>query len=278
MEFVDIPYSASTTDLLRQIDVHLPGDAVPSTLSPLIVFFHGGAWRAEDKGDHKKLARNLAAATGFPVAVPNYRLTPRDPPDDDHFRHPGHAEDALQALTFLITWQGPPAVGPLYDPNRLYLMGHSCSAHMLTSIFLDSSSITPTLTPPSSLVQAVQKIVMSEGIYDLDLLLTSFPQYRDWFVGPTFGRRESYAPFSTTAFPLIDTHIKWLIVHSKGDTLVNLSQSEAIYRHLCEIHGGDASTRVYRNTDQLVDEHNDILLGFEFVAIVKDFILDSDAP
>ncbi|GLB35040.1 putative alpha/beta hydrolase fold [Lyophyllum shimeji] len=277
MEFLDIPYSAYTTDAQRQLDIHMPGDAVPNPLPPLIVFIHGGAWRTEDKGEHRKLARDLATATGFPVAVPNYRLTPRDPPDDNHFRHPGHAEDALQALIFLTTWKGPSAVGrPIYDPNRFYLMGHSCGAHMLSSIFLDSSSVTPTLAPPPSLLRAVQKIIMSEGIYDLDLLLSTFPNYRDWFVAPAFGRRESYAPFSTTTYPLIDKRIKWLIIHSKGDTLVDLPQSDAMYQHLCELNGGDASTRIHRNTEQLSGEHNDILLGLEFVEIVKNYILDDE--
>ncbi|KAF5381054.1 hypothetical protein D9615_003879 [Tricholomella constricta] len=272
MEFVDIAYTtAAPTDALRQLDLYLP--VIHSPPPPLVVFFHGGAWRAEDKADHKKLARSLVSATGFAVVVPNYRLTPRDPPGDDHFRHPGHAEDALQALIFLTTWQGPSALGPIYDPDRLYLMGHSCSAHMLSSIFLDSSSITPTLTPPPSLFKAVKAIVMSEGIYDLDLLLTSFPDYLAWFVRPTFGRRASYAPFSTNAFSLIDTHIKWLIIHSKGDTLVDLPQSEAMYRRLCELNGSEASTRVYRNTEKLRGEHNDILLGLDFVDIVKDFFL-----
>ncbi|KAG6850580.1 hypothetical protein H0H93_011248 [Arthromyces matolae] len=231
---------------------------------------------SEDKHDHKKLAHNLAEETGFPVAVPNYRLTPRDPPDDHHFRHPGHAEDILDALRFLINWQGPPGVGRLYDPNYLFLIGHSCSAHMLTSIFLDSSSISPTLTPPPPLLQAVKAIIMSEGIYDIDLLLASFPDYLEWFIRPTFGHRDSYAPFSTTNFKLFDKHIKWLVIHSKGDTLINPPQSHEMYHHLCDLYGDQSVTHVQRNTDKLDGEHNDILLGFDYVYIVKDFVLHSN--
>ncbi|KAG5653963.1 hypothetical protein H0H81_008831 [Sphagnurus paluster] len=275
MEFVDISYSAAArTDAQRQFDVYLPTDAVPSPPPPLLVFIHGGAWRAEDKGDHKKLARGLAAATRYSVAVVNYRLTPRDPPGDDHFQHPGHAEDLLDALLFLTTWQGPSAVGPVYNPAHLYLMGHSCSAHMLTSIFLDSSSITPSLTPTASLCDAVKAITLSEGIYDLELLLSDFPNYREWFIAPTFGRRGSYAPFSTTTFPLIATHIKWLIIHSSGDTLINTSQSERMYHHLCVLNGNEAPTRVFRNINRLSGDHNDVLLGLDYVDIVKDFVLN----
>ncbi|KAG6903204.1 hypothetical protein C0995_002747 [Termitomyces sp. Mi166 len=276
MEFVDIGYTAEDSDELRELDVYLPSDAVPVEPRPLLVFVHGGAWRSEDKRDHRIFARNLAAATRLPVAVPNYRLTPRDPSGDDHFRHPGHAEDALDALRFLTTWPGPPGVGLLYDPHSLYLIGHSCSAHMLSSIFLDSSSISPSLFPPPHLFQAVKAIIMSEGIYDLDLLLSSFPTYLAWFIRPTFGQYDSYAAYSTTTLPLIDTHIKWLIIHSKGDTLVDLPQSEAMYQHLCNLYGDHAPTRVQRNTDQLDTEHNDILRGLDYVDIIKDFILKLD--
>ncbi|KAG6818192.1 hypothetical protein H0H87_000097 [Tephrocybe sp. NHM501043] len=276
MEFLDIPYTADTADRLRQLDVLLPSQPVPAEPLPLLVFIHGGAWRSDDKHDHRDLARTLATATGYPVAVPNYRLTPKNPPDNDLFRHPGHAEDLLDALRFLITWPGPSNVGSLYDPHSLYLMGHSCSAHMLSSIFLASSSVTPSLTPDPSIRQAAKGIVMSEGIYDIDLLIKSFPTYLDWFIRPTFGHLPSYATFSTTTFPLIDTHIKWLVIHSKGDTLVDLQQSEVIYQHLCSLYGNDAASRVFRSTDRLTGDHNDIFHGQqaqEYVDIVKDFFL-----
>ncbi|KAG5727651.1 putative kynurenine formamidase [Termitomyces sp. T112] len=272
MEFVDIAYTAAGSDQLRQLDLYLPSDAVPAEPRPLLVFVHGGAWRSEDKRDYRNLARNLAAATRLPVAVPNYRLTPQDPSDDDHFRHPAHAEDALNALRFLTTWPGPPGAGVLYDPHCLYLIGHSCSTHMLSSIFLDSSSISPSLTPPPHLLQAVKTIIMSEGIYDLDLLLSSFPAYHAWFIRPTFGQHDSYTAYSTTKLPLLGTHIQWLIIHSKGDTLVDVLQSEAMYQHLCSLYGDHAATQVHRNTDHLDGEHNDILQGLDYVDIIKDFI------
>ncbi|KAG6878694.1 hypothetical protein C0993_011509 [Termitomyces sp. T159_Od127] len=272
MEFVDIAYTAESADQLRQLDLYLPPDAGPADPRPLLVFVHGGAWRSEDKRDHRKLARDLAAATRLPVAVLNYRLTPRDPPGNDHFRHPGHAEDTLDALRFLITWPGPSGAGQLYDPHHLYLIGHSCSAHMLSSIFLDSSSISPSLTPPPHLFQAVKAIIMSEGIYDPDLLLSSFPTYHAWFIRPTFGHNDSYAAYATAKLPLIDTHIKWLIIHSKGDTLVDLPQSDIMYQHLCVLYGDHANTHIHRNTDRLDGEHNDILRGLDYVDVIKDFI------
>ncbi|RDB21271.1 putative isoprenylcysteine alpha-carbonyl methylesterase ICMEL2 [Hypsizygus marmoreus] len=274
MEFTSIPYTPSLVpDALREFDVYVPTPSPQGTLPPVLVFVHGGAWRSEDKADHSLLARKLSAATQFVVAVPNYRLTPAKLPSDVHFHHPGHAQDLLQFLVFLIAWNGPAGAGPLYDPNSLYLIGHSCSAHMITSIFLDSSLVSPSLTPPSTVFQAVKAVVMSEGIYDLSLLLSTFPAYREWFIAPTFGQHESYHQFSTTNFSLIDPHIRWLIIHSKGDTLVDLPQSEAMYKHLCNLYGDDAAARVRFNANQLDGEHNAIVRSDAYVAIVKDFVL-----
>jgi hypothetical protein len=200
-----------------------------------------------------------------------------------HIRHPVHAEDILQFLSFLIDWKGQGGGGgglgqPPYDPRKIYLMGHSCGAHILASIFLDSSATSPTLTPSAPLLGAVQAIVMSEGIYDLDLLLSSFPEYREWFVEAAFGKQDSYAEFSVTTFPLRtpDPRIRWLIVHSKGDTLVDMAQSEGIYRHLCQLHeavGVRTDVTVARDIDGLEDEHNVILSGERFVQVVGKFIL-----
>ena len=233
---------------------------------------------SEDKADHRLLANRLAALTQFPVAVPNYRLTDTSSHGEDHLRHPSHAEDILQFLTFLITWSGPPDFGnglPPYNPREIYVIGHSCSAHMLASIFLDTSAVTPSLTPPRALSDAVHAIVMSEGIYDLDLLLASFPAYREFFVEDTFGPNESYSEYCVTAVPLRTTEprMRWLIVHSKGDTLVDISQSEAMYSHLVQLHSATSVERVFRNTSELDGEHNAILRGEHYARIVGSFIL-----
>jgi hypothetical protein len=205
--------------------------------------------------------------------VPNYRLTPHDPSVDVPFCHPGHAEDILHFLTFMSSWRGPPDFGPIYDSQAFYLIGHSCSAHILTSIFLDSSEVSPTLTPPLTLLHAVKGIAMSEGIYNIDSLLDRFASYRHWFIAPAFGLRASYDQFSTTRFPLWNRNIRWLIIHSKGDDLVDASQSEAMYNRLCDLYGADMQSRIKQNMDQLDGGHDDLLRSDEYVKIVKDFVL-----
>lgn len=62
--------SSAPDDDYRQVDLYVPENASADT--PLIVFVHGGAWRSEDKAEHKPLA-NMLCSQGFTVAMPNYR-------------------------------------------------------------------------------------------------------------------------------------------------------------------------------------------------------------
>jgi len=218
---------------------------------------------SEDKRDHEQLARSIANATNCPIAVPNYRLT--NTLQEHRHRHPVHAQDLLLFLHFLIHWDDPPV-----KFTQLVLIGHSCSAHMLSSIFLDSDSVSPTLSPQPALLSAVKGIIMSEGIYDLESLLVRFPTYRDWFIEPAFGPHQSYAPFSVLNFPLRHSQsdsISWLILHSRGDSLVDLPQSTSMHTHLTKLDPDHS----FINIDDLIGEHNDILRSPVYVDLVKDF-------
>ena len=230
--------------------------------------------KREDKKDHAALARSLAASTASPVIVPNYRLTA----PDNELQHPAHAQDVLELLTSLLSWSGPRGGAcqslPCYDPNRMFLIGHSCGAHMLASILLDSSD--PALVPPVELLRAVRGVVFAEGIYDIDALLMSFPTYRDWFIRDTFGDLPTYDRYSATKMTLREgtTHISWIIVHSGGDTLVDALQSQEMYHHLQSLHqGGPQGTgQVLKNWDDLKGDHSAILQSGKYIQIVRDFI------
>jgi hypothetical protein len=139
---------------------------------------------------------------------------------------------------------------------------------MLTSIFLDSSAITPSLSPSPELLHSVKAIIMSEGIYDLDVLITSFPRYREGFIQRAFGITESYSQFSVLTYPTRPSSaISWLLLHSKGDTLVDQIQSDAMYDHLFQL----CPQNIFRNVDDLIEEHNDIPRGDRYVELISQF-------
>ncbi|KAJ7219184.1 Alpha/Beta hydrolase protein [Mycena pura] len=265
----DIPYIPDELDPLRSFDVHVPPDCPPH--SPVLVFVHGGAWQADDKAAHRPLAERLALLSHCPVLVPNYRLTT----PDTNFQHPRHAEDVLAFLAFLTTWEGLPAVR-LHATRPLFLLGHSAGAHILAAILLDSDAATPSLAPPPSVRAAVRGAVLSEGIYDLDALLERFPAYRAWFVAPAFGARASYADVSVVRLPLRQgdsgSDMRWLIVHSTGDTLVDGPQSAAMAAHLRALYGPDAETRVQCSLDELHVEHDDAITTPLFLEMVCAFV------
>jgi acetyl esterase/lipase len=195
------------------------------------------------------------------VALPNYRLSPTT--GDPVFIHPAHTQDLLKFLNYVLSHPSP-----AFDPRNLVLIGHSCSAHMLSSIFLDSSAITPSLSPSPELLHSVKAIIMSEGIYDLDILITNFPTYREWIIQQAFGISQSYSQFSVLTYPpWPSSKISWLLLYSKGDTLVDQIQTDAMYGHLSQLFPGNVS----RNVDDLVEEHNDILRGDRYVELISQF-------
>ncbi|CAL1704881.1 unnamed protein product [Somion occarium] len=227
---------------------------------------HGG-----HKSEHAILAQRLAAHTSFPVVIPNYRLTKPETP----IKHPTHTEDLLQFLNFILEWEGPQNHPHPYDSSKLYIIGHSCSAHMLTSIYFTPAlphAALPSLVPSKKLLESTQAIALSEGIYDIDLLINSFPQYKSWFIANAFDDLTSYAPFNTTAYNLHEgsEHIHWLILHSRDDTLVDAKQSVKFKDHIESILGKE---KVLWDMS-LKGEHDQMLREAEYPRVVGQFILD----
>jgi acetyl esterase/lipase len=70
---------------------------------PTVLWLHGGAFWTCSPRTHRVLAGHLAAATGGPVLVPDYRLAPEHP-------HPAALDDARAAYDAL-TADGPVVVG-----------------------------------------------------------------------------------------------------------------------------------------------------------------------
>src|SRR5260221_3029992 len=167
----------------------------------------------------------------------------------------------------------------------------------------------PRRRPPSPpLTRLVNGIICLAGIYSLDLLLRSFPLdfYRSMLT-EAFGEGDSYVDVDLTTYvrlpPLKSTletkdfecdgkkkdevverdKIRWAVVHSKGDTLVDMLQPEAFYRHLAELYpteGGGSVTKGNGDGSMLLDvttltgEHDPLLETEEWAGLVKDFILN----
>ncbi|CAE6335053.1 unnamed protein product [Rhizoctonia solani] len=261
----------------QKLDVYLPPADV--ALGPVtVVWIHGGAWRSEDKADYKALALKIVEKSNCPVVAVNYRLSPRKEADGLAVRHPRHTLDVLDALIF-IQEHGSSQLGiPQSVLDNIYLVGHSCGAHIIASIILDTESELYSIPTPSSLITSVKGVFISEGIYDIDLLLTKFPQYSD-FIENAFGKLSSYKDVSPAHYKARGgCPIYWLVVHSKGDRLVNEQQAEEMWDHLWELYD-DKSAHQYIEADweRLKLDHNEMLGDDEYPSMVAQFIRETVA-
>ena len=139
------PGEKQTYDLYRP-----PGRAAGR---PLVIFIHGGYWRALDKSDHSFVVPPLIAA-GAVVVNLNYDLCPTVSLDElsDQVvvgvRH-CHADAA--------TWGS--------DPGRMVLIGHSAGAHLAARVL---NAPPDAHGRPADLVAAVAAI---SGIYEPQVIL-----------------------------------------------------------------------------------------------------------
>jgi arylformamidase len=109
-------------DPAQALDLFLAADAG----APLLVFIHGGYWRAQDKSDFSYVAEPFAGA-GISVAVVNYRLAPRVTIDEI-------VEDIRQSIVYLA--KAAPELG--YASDRIYVSGTSAGGHLTVSALATS--------------------------------------------------------------------------------------------------------------------------------------------
>jgi acetyl esterase/lipase len=158
------------------------------------------------------------------------------------------------------------------------LIGHSCGAHIIASLLLRSppGEEIPGDDPLApDVYDSVKGVALAEGIYDLDLLLKAFPDYRDFVQGAFEMSSASFSRFCVNRYKARNgITTQWLIVHSPGDTLVDLPQADAMYHHLRSeyLTIGSDPNKIERDFVTLTGGHDEILTGPEFVRLIKGMI------
>ena len=141
---LDLQYGPAAVETLDLF--HAPG---PNR--PLLIFIHGGYWRALDKNDFSWIAPPYVAA-GFSVAVLNYGLAPATP-----------LPEIVAQTRRACVWIYRNARELEIDPLHIICSGHSAGGH-LTAMMLatDWTQIAPDL--PARLLAGA---VAVSGLFDL---------------------------------------------------------------------------------------------------------------
>jgi arylformamidase len=152
----------------------------------VLVFIHGGWWRALDKSDHSFVAPSFVQA-GAMVVVPNYSLCPAVTIE----------QIALQT-TRALAWACRHARRFGGDPGRIIVAGHSAGGH-LAAMLLACRWQTVASDLPQRLVQGALSM---SGVFDLAPIRQTPFLAADLRLTPAAVRRLSPAGFPPPQGPL----------------------------------------------------------------------------
>jgi arylformamidase len=144
---LDLPYGPASAETLDFF-------AAAAAAAPLLIFIHGGYWRALDKADFSWVAPGFVAA-GISVAVVNYGLAPKTP-----------VPEIVNQMRRACVWLHGNALRLGADPQRIFCSGHSAGGH-LTGMMLatDWPALSPAL--PRRLLAGALTV---SGVFDLQPL------------------------------------------------------------------------------------------------------------
>ncbi|MDC6167899.1 alpha/beta hydrolase [Paucibacter sp. XJ19-41] len=181
------PHASERLDLF-------PAQTEHSALAPVLVFIHGGYWRALDKADHSFLAP-VFTDEGAMVVIPNYALCPGV-----------SMEHIPLQLVQALAWVWRHAAEHGGDPNQIVLVGHSAGGHLAAMLACcDWKAVAPDL--PRHLVKGVLSI---SGLHDLEPLRHAPSFQRDLRLDADAVRR-----LSPVNFPAPDETPVYCVVGAK---------------------------------------------------------------
>lgn len=156
----DIQYDPSGDDTF--LDIYYPENFKSSgKLYPVIVWTHGGAFIAGDKGELENYCKILASK-GFVVAAVNYTLAPGG-------NYPLPVKQVNSALEFLVKNSKEYFI----DANRIILAGDSGGAHISAQLaaIITNESYSKTLgIKPAVLADKIKGVVLYCGPYSAEMV------------------------------------------------------------------------------------------------------------
>jgi len=210
----------------QKLDIYLPEQGKYTEPLPMVVWIHGGAWRA---GDKKNCRARVFLKDGYAAASINYRLS-------HHAIFPAQIEDCKAAIRYLRA----NAKNYNIDPERIGVWGSSAGGH-LVALLGTTSDIKDFDKGPnlhvSSKVQAVCDFFgptdftrMSDFESRMDHDAADSPE--SLLVGGAIQENKEACKRANPITYVSRNDPPFLIVHGDKDPLVPHNQSELLYEAL----------------------------------------------
>ncbi|HRK40187.1 MAG TPA: alpha/beta hydrolase [Burkholderiaceae bacterium] len=151
--------TAGTTVPGPALDVFPPlpgGSGHRSGGAPVLVFIHGGYWRALDKADHSFLAPPYVAQ-GACVVVPNYTLCPAV-----------RVSDITRQMVAAVVWVWQHIAAYGGDPDRITVVGHSAGGQLVGMLLATDWLAVGRQLGVDLPVQPLQHGVSISGLFDME--------------------------------------------------------------------------------------------------------------
>jgi len=246
----------------QKLDLYLPKEADPTGERPLIVWIHGGAWRA---GSKEGCPARRFVGNGYAVASINYRLS-------QHAIFPAQIEDCKAA----IRWLRVHASEYGYDPNRIGVWGASAGGHLVALLGTSGDVKEFDVGPNAGVSSRVQAVCDFFGPTDFTKMSSFWttmqhdapdsPESR-LIGGPIQENKDKCRRANPITYVTKDDP-PFLIVHGDKDPLVPHHQSEILYEALKKAgvdttfytvqgggHGGFKDPQVDVLVTQFFDKH-----------------------
>ncbi|MEO5582252.1 MAG: alpha/beta hydrolase [Saprospiraceae bacterium] len=223
----NIPYAGDTLKKHR-LDIYWPKNAKPNL--PLVVWFHGGAWRTNDQcGDMGYMKNTIAEVlnNGFILASVDYRFSTQS-------KFPQIVQDCNQGLEYLYQHAAKYGI----DKNRIAVMGFSAGAHLICLATLaHNNNMASFIAPGSKLSFKVKAVVDFYGpsdiishtkpseAFDLDSPISNL-------LGASSIDRPDLARIASPVTYVDKNDPPFLIINGEKDESVNFTQSKLLGSYL----------------------------------------------
>lgn len=264
---LDLPY-AGTDNPRQKLDIYLPRERAAGKPLPVIVFVHGGGWRAGDKSRGALNIVDLVASGDYAGVSVGYRLT-------DEAIWPAQIHDCKAA----IRWLKAHAAEWGLDPARIGVWGSSAGGHLVS--LLGTSADVPELEgslgahpEQNSRVACVVNYFGPENFLTLVRQPSTIDrsQGRDYpealLLGGPVAEREAAARQASPVTHVSADDAPFLTVHGTRDPVVPYAQAGEIHAALQKAgvpsllqamsgagHGGFRSPELDRRVRQFLDRH-----------------------